>query len=92
MIRLAIIAGSAAIAMAQNSPLDYPQWRGHNRDGSASAFVEPKSWPENLTRRWKVDVGEGYATPILIGDRVYTFTRREDREFLTGPPLAPPMR
>jgi outer membrane protein assembly factor BamB len=84
MVRLAVIAGSVAIAIAQNSPQDYPQWRGHNRDGSASAFVEPKSWPEKLTRRWKVEVGEGYATPILIGERVYAFTRREDREFLTA--------
>ena len=37
-------------AVAQNAPQDYPQWRGKNRDGAASAFSEPKSWPEKLTR------------------------------------------
>jgi len=39
-------------------------------------------WPEKLTRRWKVEVGEGYATPIVIGRRVYAFTRRDSKEAL----------
>ena len=71
-------------ATAQDSPLDYPQWRGPNRDGSAAAFVEPEAWPEQLTRSWKVEVGTGYATPIVIGARVYTFTRQEGDEVLTA--------
>jgi hypothetical protein len=37
-----------------------------NRDGAASAFIEPRAWPDTLTRRWKTEVGEGYATPIVI--------------------------
>ena len=61
-------------APAQES-LDYPQWRGPNRDGSAAAFVEPTAWPEQLDRRWQVEVGTGYGTPIIIENRVYTFTR-----------------
>jgi hypothetical protein len=44
----------------------------------ASAFLEPNAWPENLTRRWRVDVGEGYATPIVVGNIVYCFNRRDD--------------
>jgi outer membrane protein assembly factor BamB len=64
------------------SAQDYPQWRGENRDGSASAFSEPKTWPEKLTQRWRVDVGAGYATPIVIGSTVYSFTRQGDDEVL----------
>jgi outer membrane protein assembly factor BamB len=71
-------------AIAQDSPLDYPQWRGPDRDGSAAAFVEPEAWPEQLTRSWQVEVGTGYATPIVIGARVYTFTRQEGDEVLTA--------
>jgi outer membrane protein assembly factor BamB len=71
----AIAVAIAATLFAQNSPLDYPQWRGLNRDGSASAFSEPRTWPDQLTHKWKVDVGEGYATPILGGSVVYVFTR-----------------
>ena len=73
---------SAAAAVAQSAPQDYPQWRGQNRDGSASAFSEPKSWPERLTRKWKVDVGDGYATPIVVGNNVYSFTRRDGNEVM----------
>jgi outer membrane protein assembly factor BamB len=66
------------------SAQDYPQWRGENRDGSASAFSEPKTWPEKLTQQWKVDVGAGYATPIVIGNTVYSFTRQGEDEVLTA--------
>ena len=68
----------------QSSPRDYPQWRGRNRDGEASAFTVPKSWPEALVRRWKVDVGEGYATPLVVADIVYCFTRRSGDEVMTA--------
>lgn len=80
----AVLMGSAGTAGAQSSPRDYPQWRGSNRDGAASAFTEPASWPDALTRRWKVDVGEGYATPLIVADTVYTFTRQGGAEVMTA--------
>src|SRR5687767_3584519 len=79
---LAVSCG--ALGLAQRPALDYTQWRGNNRDGGASGFVEPKAWPETLTRRWKVDVGEGYGTPLVIGSTVYAFTRRQGQEVLTA--------
>ena len=69
---------------AQGSALDYPQWRGPDRDGSAAAFVEPTEWPEHLNQNWTVDVGTGYGTPIVIGTRVYTFTRQDGDEVLSA--------
>jgi outer membrane protein assembly factor BamB len=80
----AVTIGSAAMVTAQTAPQDYPQWRGVNRDGAASAFAEPKSWPERLTLKWKVDVGEGYGTPIVVGNRVYTLTRQAGNEVMTA--------
>lgn len=80
----AVLIGCAGTAAAQSSPRDYPQWRGLNRDGAASAFSEPTSWPESLTRRWKVDVGEGYATPLVVANTVYVFTRRNGTEVMTA--------
>ena len=76
---LIAISGPAA---AQTAQQDYSQWRGQNRDGSASGFVEPKAWPEQLTPSWKVEVGAGYATPIVIGNRVYTHTRQGENEVM----------
>jgi hypothetical protein len=69
---------------AQQTPTDYTQWRGGTRDGSASAFTAPNTWPEQLTRRWKVEVGEGYATPLLVGNRLYTLTRRDGNEVMAA--------
>jgi outer membrane protein assembly factor BamB len=81
---LAIVIGGGLALEAQRVSLDYPQWRGAARDGSASSFVEPKAWPAALTRRWKVEVGEGHATPIVIGDTVFVFTRIDAQEGVTA--------
>ncbi len=82
---LACIVCVAAIGVqAQRVSRDYVQWRGAQRDGSASAFIEPKAWPAELTRRWKIDVGEGYATPLIVGDVVYAFTRVDGKEGITA--------
>jgi outer membrane protein assembly factor BamB len=80
----AVLIGWAGIASAQSSPRDYQQWRGLNRDGAASAFAEPTSWPETLTRKWKVEVGEGYGTPLVVANTVYVFTRRNTTEVMTA--------
>ncbi|MDH4067263.1 MAG: PQQ-binding-like beta-propeller repeat protein, partial [Acidobacteriota bacterium] len=61
---------------------DWPQWRGPNRDGVVAAFKEPATWPATLTKRWQVEVGAGYATPLVVGDRVFTFSRQGEEEVL----------
>ena len=63
---------------------DWPQWRGAKRDGEVTSFREPASWPKTLTERWKVEVGTGYATPILVGDRIYMFSRQGEEEVLAA--------
>lgn len=79
-----IVAVATVTAQAQRPSRDYVQWRGAQRDGSASAFVEPNPWPDTLTRRWKVDVGEGYGTPLIVGDVVYVLTRLNAQEGITA--------
>jgi outer membrane protein assembly factor BamB len=81
MKTLAATVGAAvllwtAIVLPAQEWLDYTQWRGPHRDGGASGFVAPASWPDKLTFRWKTDVGEGYGTPLIVGGVVYAFTRR----------------
>ena len=77
-----LAAGLPAGTRAQSGPRDYPQWRGQSRDGSAAGFQAPSMWPQNLSLKWKVEVGAGYATPILIGNRVYTHTRQGENEVM----------
>jgi outer membrane protein assembly factor BamB len=58
---------------------DWPQWRGPNRDG-VTHFSEPKAWPEKLTTKWKVTIGEGYASPLYAKGRILEFARQGDDE------------
>jgi outer membrane protein assembly factor BamB len=82
LLTIITVAGLIHVVAAQNARPDWPQWRGPNRDGTVTTFVEPKSWPDQLTRRWKIEVGTGYATPIVVGNRVYVFSRQEDNEVM----------
>jgi outer membrane protein assembly factor BamB len=81
---LGVVAAAAltAVVGAQSAGPDWPQWRGPNRDGSLAGFTAPTAWPEALTRKWKIEVGTGYATPIVVGNRVYSFTRQQENEVM----------
>jgi outer membrane protein assembly factor BamB len=71
-----VILISAGFTFAQ----DWPQWRGPNRDGKVSGFTAPQKWPGSLTQKWKITVGLGDATPALVGDKLYVFTRQGTEE------------
>jgi outer membrane protein assembly factor BamB len=84
-MKLGAFAGTAVLALgavpaALGQGADYTQWRGSNRDGAVASFTEPAAWPEQLTQRWKIEVGTGYATPLLVGDRIYLFSRLNNEE------------
>ena len=55
---------------------DWPQWRGPNRDNHVVGFTAPKIWPKELAQTWKVKVGLGEASPVLVGDKIYVFARQ----------------
>ena len=78
------VAGLTISASTQTNPAGWPQWRGPNRDGHVAGFAAPKAWPERLTTRWKTEVGLGYATPLLVGDRLYVFARQADNEVMAA--------
>ncbi len=59
---------------------DWPQWQGANRDAKSPAFTAPQEWPKALNQKWKVDVGDGVATPALVGDKLYVFSRQQGSE------------
>lgn len=59
---------------------DWPQWRGPDRDGIAAGFTAPATWPERLVKKWSTDVGEGVATPALVGGKLYVVARQGGNE------------
>lgn len=61
---------------------DWPQWRGAGRDARATDFQAPDRWPDTLTRSWSVPVGDGVASPAVVGHRVFVFARQDGEEVL----------
>jgi outer membrane protein assembly factor BamB len=61
---------------------DWPQWRGENRDGRVTGFTPPATWPKELKKEWKIAVGEGVATPALVGNKLFVFSWEGGKEIL----------
>ena len=77
---IVFVAASALIIAGDSRAQDWPQWRGASRDGKAAEFNAPKTWPKELTQKWKVTIGEGVATPALVSGKLYVFSRQEGNE------------
>ncbi len=84
LIVTVLLMGLTTVDQAQRAPADVTQWRGPNRDGVVTGFAEPAAWPEQLNQRWKIEVGLGYATPLVVGNRVYLFSRQADDEVMSA--------
>ena len=67
---------------------DWPQWRGPARDGLIAGLAPRTSWPESLKPAWKLTVGVGHSSPVVVGDRVFQFSRIGDDEIVQALDLA----
>ena len=67
---------------------EWTQWRGPARDGSVSGKNVPAKWPESFARAWRVEVGEGYSSPVVAGGRVFVHSRRDPEEIISAINLA----
>jgi outer membrane protein assembly factor BamB len=67
---------------------DWNQWRGPNRDGVVAAAALPAAWPDALKPAWKLTVGAGHASPIVVGNTVIVFARQDEREVVSCLDLA----
>src|SRR5688572_22932684 len=67
---------------------EWTQWRGPARDGSVSGKNVPTKWPDSLQRTWRVEIGEGYSSPIVAGGRVFVHGRRDPEEIVAAINLA----
>ena len=75
---------TTSIVVAQ----DWVQWRGPKRDGSVTGAASPKIWPESFQKVWRVEIGEGYSSPIVSGGRAYVHGRRDPEEVVLAIDLA----
>ena len=67
---------------------EWTQWRGPARDGSVSTKNTPAAWPEKLERTWRVEIGEGYSSPVVSGGRAFVHGRRDPEEIVASINLA----
>lgn len=61
----------------------WPQWRGPARDGHASSFQPPATWPKTLQASWSAEIGEGYASPVADAERVCGIARQGEDEVVS---------
>jgi outer membrane protein assembly factor BamB len=69
---------------AAQSPAEWPQWRGPNRDGISKETGLLKQWPEaGPPLAWKATgAGRGYSSLAASKGRLYTLGLRGEREFV----------
>ena len=81
-----LLATLGSIISAQ----EWPQWRGPARNGTVPAASTPK-WPtdpKGWKRAWRVDVGEGYSSPVVAAGRAFVHSRRDPDELVTAIDIA----
>ncbi len=61
---------------------DWPRFRGASGDGAIADFEPPTKWPTELKSLWRVEVGLGYASPVVVGDRVFVLTNSDKQEIV----------
>ncbi|MFO7621110.1 MAG: hypothetical protein R6W81_07560, partial [Bacteroidales bacterium] len=69
LIRLTVVTLIICMSASLYSQ-DWPQFRGAGRDSKVTGFSAPPSWPTGLSQQWKVTVGTGDASPVLVSGRV----------------------
>ncbi len=77
-----LLLAALSVASASAETAAWPGWRGPARDARVKEFVPPEVWPEKLESVWRVEVGEGYATPLVAGDRIFQHARQQGEEVL----------
>lgn len=79
-----LAAGAALVEPASAAPAsrgDWPQFRGAHQDGRSAAKGLLREWPAAGPKLlWRQAIGEGYASVVAVGDRVYTATSEKETE------------
>ena len=79
------IFGAPLLMLSAEPPDDFeknwPQWRGPLANGIALHSDPPVEWSEDKNVKWKIDLpGNGHATPIIWGDKIFILTAIENRQ------------
>jgi outer membrane protein assembly factor BamB len=73
-----VLSSLEAVAGAQ----EWPQWRGPSRNGVVSDGL--REWPKAFQPGWRVEVGEGYSSPVMAEGRIFIHSRKDPAEVVTA--------
>jgi outer membrane protein assembly factor BamB len=82
--RIVFFLGLSAATVFASTPVpsrDWPQWRGPNRTGYAKDAPTITSLPKELKPVWKIDIGGGFAAPVVQGNALIYVDENGSREF-----------
>jgi outer membrane protein assembly factor BamB len=69
----ALLVVSASLFQSFAHAVDWPQWRGANRDGVSDEEISPATWGKDGPKQlWKKEVGMGTSSVAVSGGRLYT--------------------
>lgn len=72
-----------ALAALTATAADWPRWRGPGNDGFVPAGAPvPATLPAAPPERWRVEVTDSLASPVVSGGRVFHVDNRDGRETL----------
>ena len=75
-----VVCAGAFISALPASEIRWSGLLGPHRNGWAGQFKVPEFWPEKLRKGWSVEVGTGYGSPLVVGQRVYQHARQGAEE------------
>ena len=81
-LTLSVLAASAEKADGEPA-LDWPQWRGPNRDAVSPETGLLEKWPEGGPKvLWRIPVGAGFSSVSVAEGKLYTLWDEEGRQYL----------
>ncbi|RLS47662.1 MAG: hypothetical protein DWH88_05300 [Planctomycetota bacterium] len=81
LVRQAMAVGEVG-QMVEGLAGEWPQWRGPKRDGQMDSESARGLLAGKPAQRWETELGEGYASPVLVGGQVIALARKGTEEFL----------
>jgi outer membrane protein assembly factor BamB len=76
-----VVAASAAARVLQGAAPDWPQFLGPTRNGIYNGPPLAETWPATGPAKvWQKSVGQGFAGPVVVGNRVILFHRVGNEE------------
>src|SRR5436190_24184688 len=80
LIRCVVVSLGCTVAA---EAADWPQWRGPERTGNAATNARlVERLPNEVKTLWKLKAGEGLASPVAAGGKVFLFDNQGGHETL----------